>query len=85
MRDVRSDKEMANNNKHRRVEDSGATGTKRSWDLVGSLNPTVLLLLVIHVSVSALPVSYSQSLGTDTTVKKKQTNKQKTLLFTFLF
>lgn len=83
MRDVRSDKEMANNNKHRLVEDSGATGTKRSWDLVGTLNPTVLLLLVIDVSVSALPVSSSQSLGNDTTVKKK--NKQKTLRFTFLF
>lgn len=83
MRDVRSNKEMANNNKHRLVEDSGGTGTKRSWDLVGTLNPTVLLLLVIHVSVSALPVSSSQSLGNDTTVKKK--TKQKTLRFTFLF
>lgn len=70
------------NNKHRLGEVSGATGTKRSWDLVGTPNPTVLVLLVIHMSVSALPAPSSQSLGNDTTIK--QTNKQPTFYISFL-
>lgn len=40
MRDLRSHEEMANTNKHRLDEDSGATGTNRSSDLVRTLNPT---------------------------------------------
>lgn len=54
--------------KQQQDQDSGATGTKKSWDLVGTLNPTILFLLIIHMSVCALPVS--QSLG-NYYVKKK--------------
>lgn len=74
MSNVRSHKEMANTNKHRLEEDSGATGTNRSSDLVRTLNPTALFLLEIHMSVSALPFSSPQSLGNDMNVLKKQQN-----------
>lgn len=80
MSNVRSHKEVANTNKHRLDEDSAATGTKRSWDLVRTLNPTVLFLLVIYMSVSALSVSSSQSLGNYMNMLKNQAKQLFTLL-----